>query len=207
MAQGNKQKIERELNQMLKTISDRDAFVFPAVMGTVADVVDEYIGTWRNNLERFNNNASEQLAQSISALPIDIDGKRIIVNISFNDYGLEVDRGTRPKGFTKERRNKLVPNIIKWIYSKPSLQSIASQSAKKRSLNTGHPKKLLKEVAVSSLAFAISTNILKKGTLANFGYKGSRWFSRELDSFKNELTNRMRQALGRDISINFSITK
>ena len=132
-------------------------------------VVDTFIKKIQNNLREKNLEASGRLIQSIQPLPV-VTGEGVIkVSVELEDYWRQVEEGTKPLGFTKENRKKLQPKILRWIKEKPSLQS--KVAANKR----------------VSLSYAIATNILKKGTIKRFNYKGYPFLTKELDVFKKNL--------------------
>jgi len=85
------------------------------------------------------------------------------------DYWKDVDEGTNPIGYTKENRKKLQPKIYDWIQNKPQLQAQVEASKRR------------------SLSYAIATNILRRGTIKRFNYSGSRFLSREIETFENNL--------------------
>ncbi len=98
------------------------------------------------------------------------------LRIELEDYWRDVDEGTKPKGATKENIAKLLPDIVRWIGKKPSVQL---SKIKKR----------------ETLAYLITRAILKKGTIKRFGYKGSKFLSSELPGFKENIIKVLEQQI------------
>jgi len=132
-------------------------------------VIDEFIKKVKDNLEKKKLVASEKLKSSIQPLPIQIEPGLIRISIELEDYWKKVEEGTKPLGYTKENLKKLRPDIETWIKNKPSLQAKVKAEDRK------------------SLSYAIATNILKKGTIKRFGYKGFPFLTKELKTFKKNI--------------------
>lgn len=132
-------------------------------------VINEFIKKLQKNLRDKDLEASGKLIASIQSLPIEQEPGLLKIKIELEDYWRQVEEGTKPLGFTKENRKKLQPKILRWIKEKPSLQSKVEAS-----------KRL-------SLSYAIATNILKKGTIKRFNYKGFPFLTKELDTFKKKI--------------------
>jgi hexokinase len=132
-------------------------------------VIQDFIKKVQKNLKDKDLEASGKLSASIQPLPIQKEPGVLKVSIEIEDYWRQVEEGTKPLGFTKENRKKLQPKILRWIKEKPSLQSKVEAS-----------KRL-------SLSYAIATNILKKGTIKRFNYKGFPFLTKELNTFKKKI--------------------
>lgn len=145
--------------------------------GEVEAVLLDFIEKLRSNLERDGNEASGALKASIAPLPIQIASGVVRIKIELDPHWKDVDQGQKPKGLTKENLRLLQPKIFNWIQEKGSLARIADDKDLKR-----------------SLSFAIAKNILRKGTIKKFGYKGSRFVSRELPDFKQGIIDAMGKA-------------
>lgn len=96
--------------------------------------------------------------------------------------------------------------IMTWIKKKP----IAVSLTKKRkqtlsSLKNKRVKKALKQIskeqATKSLAFAIATNISKKGTIKRFGYKGKDFLTPVKDDLVGRIKSRLTEAFKKDFII------
>ena len=135
------------------------------------DPVNKFLDRVKKNLESFGFIASGNMFQSLKALPSTKKGKNISeVNIEAEDYWEDLEKGTKPKGYSKEERKKLQPKILEWIKAKPSLQELAGTAEKQR-----------------SLSYAIATNILKKGTIKRFGYKGKPFLTKEIPQLREDI--------------------
>lgn len=135
------------------------------------DPVNKFLDRVKKNLQEFGFVASGNMFQSLKALPSTKKGKNIsAVNIEAEDYWEDLENGTKPKGYSKEERKKLQPKILEWIKAKPSLQELAGSAEKQR-----------------SLSYAIATNILKKGTIKRFGYKGKPFLTMEIPQLKEDI--------------------
>lgn len=133
--------------------------------------VNDFVKQVKKNLENNDLVASGRLYQSIKSLPFVKRDNITTIRIEAEDYYKDVEEGTKPKGFTKENRKQLQPKILEWIGNKPSLQSIAGDKKKQR-----------------SLSYAIATNILKNGTIKRFGYRGKRFITDEIPYLEEKLT-------------------
>lgn len=136
-----------------------------------SEKVNDFLKRVKNNLEKYKFNASENLSQSLRALPIKRNQNIVTVSIEIEDYWEDLEKGTQPKGYSKENRKKLQPKILEWISYKPELQSIAGDKKGQR-----------------SLSYAIATNILKKGTIKRFGYKGKPFLTEEIPQLEKDIT-------------------
>lgn len=138
-----------------------------------SEKVNDFLKRVKNNLEKYKFNASENLSQSLRALPIKRNQNIVTVSIEIEDYWEDLEKGTQPKGYSKENRKKLQPKILEWISYKPELQSIAGDKKGQR-----------------SLSYAIATNILKKGTIKRFGYKGKPFLTEEIPQLEKDITKK-----------------
>lgn len=161
-------KLGKDLDDFLDNLDAKikDGAIDP---NSLEGVVDSFIKKIQDNLRQNNLEASGKLIQSIQPLPI-VTGDGIIkVGIELEDYWRKIEEGTKPLGYNKKNLKDLQPRIGRWISQKPSLQS--KVEAKKR----------------KSLSYAIATNILKKGTIKRFNYKGYPFLTKELDVFKKNI--------------------
>jgi hypothetical protein len=132
-------------------------------------VLNQFIKKLKSNLKKDGSNASGKLSASIAPLPAKIGEGIITYSIEMEDYWKMVDEGSEPLGYSKNNLKELQPKIFKWIQNKPQLQEQVEASKRK------------------SLSYAIATNILKKGTIKRFKYSGSRFLSKEIETFENNL--------------------
>ena len=135
-----------------------------------SEKVNDFLKRVKNNLEKYKFNASENLSQSLRALPIKRNQNILTVSIEIEDYWEDLEKGTQPKGYSKENRKKLQPRILDWINYKPALQKIANTQEERR-----------------SLSYAIATNILKNGTIKRFGYKGKKFLTIEIPQLEIDI--------------------
>ena len=140
--------------------------------GTVDQSVLKFIQRVKDNILEFQFDASGNLMQSITPRPSVRNGNIVKIIIEIEDYWKDLEEGTKPKGFTKEKRKALQPKILDWITSKPALQKIAKTQDERR-----------------SLSYAIATNILKNGTIKRFGYKGKKFLTIEIPQLEKDIAN------------------
>ena len=160
-----KKAVNKELDDFLESVdegfADEDMLL---------KAVNDFVKQVKKNLEDNDLIASGRLYQSIRSLPFIQKNNITAIRIEAEDYYKDVEEGTTAKGFTKENRKELQPKILEWIGNKPSLQSIAEDKEKQR-----------------SLSYAIATNILKNGTIKRFGYKGKRFITDEIPYLEEKL--------------------
>lgn len=162
MATGIKNdEVSKELDKLLNSLSDKE---------TLTDPVNNFIKRVLNNLDKFGFVASGNMYQSIKPLPSTVNGNIITIKIEIEDYWKDLEEGTKPKGYSKEKRRALQPRILDWISSKPALQKLAKTNEEKR-----------------SLSYAIATNILKNGTIKRFGYKGKKFLTIEIPQLEKDI--------------------
>lgn len=140
--------------------------------GTVDQSVLKFIQRVKDNILEFGFDASGNLMQSITPRPSVRNGNIVKIIIEIEDYWEDLEKGTKPKGYTKEKRKALQPRILDWITSKPALQKIAKTQDERR-----------------SLSYAIATNILKNGTIKRFGYKGKKFLTIEIPQLEKDIAN------------------
>jgi len=166
------------LDNLLKSFDKKISDFEHATSDEYDVVIQEFIGRVKQNLEENDLNASGQLSASIVPLPR-ITGNGVVkIRVELNDYWRDVDEGTKPMGFTKENTAKMLPQIMRWIANKPSVQL---SKIKKR----------------ETLAYLITRAILRKGTIKRFGYKGSKFLSSELPGFKENIIKVLEQQITR----------
>lgn len=157
----------------------------------VDKVVDKYIRIWQNNLVKNNHMASDNLWQSIGdkegQYGFRVESKAGITRLylSLPDYYEYTDtgRGKTEKAGTGIVKQKL-QGLQGWISQKGlKLNTLVTQ---KRKLKDGTIKeytyKISKAQANKNAAFAIARKIHTKG------FKGTKWFSSEIDNFKSDIS-------------------
>ena len=156
-----KDEISKELDDFISKVEEG---------GTVDQSVLKFIKRVKDNIVKFQFDASGNLMQSITPLPTSVNGNIVKITIEIEDYWEDLENGTAPKGYSKEKRKALQPRILDWINNKPALQKIANTQEEKR-----------------SLSYAIATNILKNGTIKRFGYKGKKFLTIEIPQLEKDI--------------------
>ena len=156
-----KDEISKELDDFISKVEEG---------GTVDQSVLKFIKRVKDNIVKFQFDASGNLMQSITPLPTSVNGNIVKITIEIEDYWEDLENGTAPKGYSKEKRKALQPRILDWINNKPALQKIANTQEERR-----------------SLSYAIATNILKNGTIKRFGYKGKKFLTIEIPQLEKDI--------------------
>lgn len=156
-----KDEISKELDDFISKVEEG---------GTVDQSVLKFIKRVKDNIVKFQFDASGNLMQSITPLPTSVNGNIVKITIEIEDYWEDLENGTAPKGYSKEKRKALQPRILKWIESKEDLQKIAK--TKKEQI---------------SFSYAVAANILKKGTIKRFGYKGKKFLTIEIPQLEKDI--------------------
>lgn len=162
-----KDEISKELDYFISKLEEG---------GTVDQSVLKFIKRVKDNIVKFEFDASGNLMQSITPLPTSVNGNIVKITIEIEDYWKDLEEGTKPKGYSKEKRKALQPRILDWINNKPALQKIANTQEERR-----------------SLSYAIATNILKNGTIKRFGYKGKKFLTIEIPQLEKDIANDYQQ--------------
>lgn len=195
----------KSIKDTLKSFgSNESEFEFSNTIGTVAESFEDLIEKLKDNLRKAKHGDDEkhsQLLQSVVALPSFL-GSKIIIEVKFEDYGLDVDKGTKPKGYNSANLKELTPKIADWISRRPKLIRASQEFQRKYRI-----KKT--ETARKSFTFLLTRAVLKRGTIKRFGYKGSNWFSKEIKNggrtWEKQLKEKIAKALGQDVRIEFKI--
>lgn len=156
-----KDEISKELDDFISKVEEG---------GTVDQSVLKFIKRVKDNIVKFQFDASGNLMQSITPRPTSVNGNIVKITIEIEDYWKDLEEGTKPKGYSKEKRKALQPRILDWINNKPALQKIAKTQEEKR-----------------SLSYAVAANILKKGTIKRFGYKGKKFLTIEIPQLEKDI--------------------
>lgn len=173
--------------QALKDIAKKqeDLLPFTNLFDSLARSVAAVIAELQDSLKEKKANATGSLSQSILATPDEQTRDRVSININYNAYGNDADKGRKAEGFSKDKRNKLQPNIYKWVISPGKAQAFSSVASNKQQAR--------------SLSYAIATNILKKGT------KGNNWLTdvvgKNNDRLNKFISQEISKALGKDVSV------
>lgn len=154
-------------------------------------ILQKYIKKWQDNLAQKNHIASGNLFQSLASdkgqYGFRIETKEGVTRLylSLPDYYEYTDTGRQP---TKNKGTGIVKQKLQglqgWISQKGlKLNTLVTQ---KRKLKDGTIKeytyKISKAQANKNAAFAIARKIHTKG------FKGTKWFSSEIDNFKSDIS-------------------
>lgn len=154
-------------------------------------ILQKYIKKWQDNLAQKNHIATGNLFQSLASdkgeYGFRIEQKEGVTRLylSLPDYYEYTDVG---RGKSKKKEDYVVYNKLQglqgWISQKGlKLNTLVKQ---KRKLKDGTIKEytytISKAQANKNAAFAIARKIHTKG------FKGTKWFSSEIDNFKNEIS-------------------
>lgn len=154
-------------------------------------ILQKYIKKWQDNLAQKNHIATGNLFQSLASdkgeYGFRIEQKEGVTRLylSLPDYYEYTDVG---RGKSKKKEDYVVYNKLQglqgWISQKGlKLNTLVKQ---KRKLKDGTIKEytytISKAQANKNAAFAIARKIHIKG------FKGTKWFSSEIDNFKSEIS-------------------
>lgn len=166
-------------------------------------VVQKYIKIWQDNLVKYNHKASDNLWQSLvsdkGAYGFRVENVAGITRIylSLPDYYEYTDVGRKPtknngNGALRKALSYQSASLTGWIAQKGL--KLRTEYIQKRKLKDGTIKeykvKLTKAQANKQAAFFIARKIHQKG------FKGTNWFSSEIDNFKRDVINAIRVDTG-----------
>ena len=102
-----KDEISKELDDFISKVEES---------GTVDQSVLKFIKRVKDNIVKFGFDASGNLMQSIKPLPTSVNGNIVKITIEIEDYWKDLEEGTKPKGYSKEKRSlsyAIATNILK----------------------------------------------------------------------------------------------
>lgn len=170
----------------IATPQDADLFNFNATEEAINDYLYKVIARLQESLKKNDSVVRGVLSQSLEPILVSTTNGKVHMAIQYEDYGVGLDEGTKPEGYTKENMAKTYPDILQWVKNKKSLQDISSNQKKKM-----------------SFAFLVSRKILRKGTT------GNHWLSDVIgdngDKLSNELSQVLSAVFAKDIEV--SVTK
>jgi len=162
-----------------------DYLSFTNTLDILVRAVGSVMAEMQDSLVRKESNATGSLSQSIIAKPNEATKERISVQIFYNKYGDELDKGRKAEGFNKDKRNKLQPAIYRWVISPGKQDSFGAFASDKKKAR--------------SLSYAIATKILKKGT------KGNKWLTDVIgennDKLNKFISSEISKALKKDVEV------
>ena len=180
----NKHNFETDLFKSLLSTEGKGKDMFENVKHGIGKACADFIKAMRDNISEDDTIATGKLQASIQPqLPIKHMGATYQIVFLAEDYWEDVDQGTKPKGYSKANMSELMPKISRWLVAKKGIKGTETEKKRLQS------------------AFRISRAILKKGTIKRFGYKGSGFFSKEIDGFKAELQAELKKQTGKDVKI------
>lgn len=168
----------------------------------IDQVLQKYIKIWQDNLAQKNHIASGNLFQSIGSekgkygFKTEAKGGKIRIYLSLPDYYEYTDtgRGATEKGGTGQLRKNLM-GLKGWISQKELIGGGGMTVKQKVKLKNGtikeYTRKLTAVQANKALAFLISRKIHKKG------FKGTKWFSSDVDNFMDEIIDTLQLQTGK----------
>lgn len=165
-------------------------------------VLQKYIRIWQDNLAKKNHIATGNLFQSIASdkgkfgFKTEVKGGVVRIYLSLPEYYEYTDSGRNPteKGGTGIVRKKMM-GLKGWISQKGLVGGGGMTIKQKRKLKDGtikeYTRKLNAVQANKALAFMISRKIHQKG------FKGTNWFSSEVDNFMNDIIDELQIQTGK----------
>lgn len=168
----------------------------------IDQVLQKYIKIWQDNLVKHNHMASNNLWQSLMSekgqygFRTESKGGKIRIYLSLPEYYeyTDVGRGATEKGGTGQLRKNLM-GLKGWISQKGLIGGGGMTVKQKVKLKNGtikeYTRKLTAVQANKALAFLISRKIHKKG------FKGTKWFSSDVDKFMDEIIDTLQLQTGK----------
>ncbi|MBL0233151.1 MAG: hypothetical protein IPQ08_05760 [Chitinophagaceae bacterium] len=182
-----------------------DKVQFNNVSAALAELADFLITEARGNMDKKGNTATGGTAKSMKASDVFTNATKLQVDISidstykFLDQGVKgVEGGTGKYQFkTKYPNKKMALAILKWVRKRGIATKYKAIS--KTEVKNQRIKRMLKESNnLKGMAYAISTNIKKKGI------KPTRFFTKAIEATKKEQKKRFADALKLDIIETFN---
>jgi hypothetical protein len=162
-----------------------DYLSFTNTLDVLVRAVGSVMVEMQDSLVKKKSNATGSLSQSIIAKPNEATKERISVQIFYNKYGDELDKGRKAEGFTKENEKKLQPNIYRWIISPGKQKAFGTWGTEKKKAR--------------SLSYIIAKRILEKGT------KGNKWLTDVIgennDKLNKFISSEISKALKKDVEV------
>ena len=180
-------RFDAALEQQVRGIGTQGASIKPS-NDLVIKWVQDLIKVTKDRLQRSGINASNQLSQSISIVPIDLSDDKLTIGIEMAGYWKFVDLGV--KGAKSSERASNSP--FQYRQKMPPRQMLEQWIAFKAIPLEGRDK----QAANRSLAFLIARSIRDKGV------KATRFFSDSLTEDKMKvLTESIADTLSKQIAI------
>ena len=182
-----------------------DKVEFNNVGAALVELADFLITEARGNMDKNGNTATGQTASSMKAGPLQTNASKLQVDISidstykFLDQGVKgVEGGTGKYQFkTKYPNKKMALAILKWVRKRGIATKYKAISKTERK-NQRIKRMIKKSDNLKGMAYAISTNIKKKGI------KPTYFFSKAIEATKKEQKKVYAEALKLDIIETFN---
>lgn len=182
-----------------------DKVEFNNVGAALVELADFLITTARDNMDKKGNTATGQTASSMKASNVKTNATKLQVDISldstykFLDQGVKgVEGGTGKYQFkTKYPNKKMALAILKWVRKRGIATKYKAISKTERK-NQRIKRMIKKSDNLKGMAYAISTNIKKKGI------KPTYFFSKAIEATKKEQKKVYAEALKLDIIETFN---
>ena len=182
-----------------------DKVQFNNVGAALVELADFLITEARGNMDKKGNTATGGTASSMKAGPLQTNASRLQVDISINsnykflDQGVKgVEGGTGKFSFkSKYPSKKMALAILKWVKVRRVATKYKAISATEKK-NQRIKNISAKADSQKSLAYAIATNIKKKGI------KPTKFFTKAIEATKKEQKKRFAEALKLDIIETFN---
>lgn len=182
-----------------------DKVEFNNVGAALVELADFLITEARGNMDKNGNTATGQTASSMKASDVKTNATKLQVDISidstykFLDQGVKgVEGGTGKYQFkTKYPNKKMALAILKWV-RKRGIATKYKAISKTEEKNQRIKSLIKKSDNLKGLAYAISTNIKKKGI------KPTKFFTKAIEATKKEQKKRFAEALKLDIIETFN---
>jgi hypothetical protein len=179
-----------------------DKVVLSNTAQVLVDMAGYLIGEAQNNLNKSGSEATGELEASIKASDIDVQGKRMSIDISLLDRykftdagvnGVEKSNGSPFSFKTKKPSVAMKTSIKKWLRLRGNratkYKAISKVERKDKSLN-----KLRKQAdSQESMAWAVATNIKKNGI------KPTKFFSKAIAATEKEYRKQIATGFKMDI--------
>lgn len=182
-----------------------DKVQFNNVGAALVELADFLITEARGNMDKNGNTATGQTASSMKASDVFTNATKLQVDISIDSTYKFLDQGVKgvESGKGKYQFKTIYPNkkmalaILKWVRKRGIATKYKAISKTERK-NQRIKRMIKKSDNLKGMAYAISTNIKKKGI------KPTYFFSKAIEATKKEQKKRFAEALKLDIIETFN---
>lgn len=182
-----------------------DKVEFNNVGAALVELADFLITEARSNMDKNGNTATGQTASSMKASDVKTNATKLQVDISIDSTYKFLDQGVKgvESGKGKYQFKTIYPNkkmalaILKWVRKRGIATKYKAISKTERK-NQRIKRMIKKSDNLKGMAYAISTNIKKKGI------KPTKFFTKAIEATKKEQKKRFAEALKLDIIETFN---